>query len=49
MTIAMAGPRPDHGVDGCRGELLKFIWDVVWQIKVGKEGRIYPVDLLAGS
>lgn len=43
MTIAVAGPRPDHGVVVAEVN-LKFIWDVVWQIKVGKEGRIYLVD-----
>jgi signal transduction histidine kinase len=43
MTIAVAGPRPDHGVIVAEVN-LKFIWDVVWQIKVGKEGRIYLVD-----
>ena len=43
MTIALAGPRPDHGVVVAEVN-LKFIWDVVWQIKVGNEGRIYLVD-----
>lgn len=43
MTIAVAGPRLDHGVVVAEVN-LKFIWDVVWQIKVGKEGRIYLVD-----
>jgi signal transduction histidine kinase/CheY-like chemotaxis protein len=43
MTIALAGPRPDHGVVVAEVN-LKFIWDVVWQIKAGKEGRIYLVD-----
>ena len=43
MTIAVAGLRPDHGVVVAEVN-LKFIWDVVWQIKVGKEGRIYLVD-----
>ncbi|MEA2984223.1 MAG: hypothetical protein QOD94_477 [Alphaproteobacteria bacterium] len=43
MTIAVAGPRPDHGVVVAQVN-LKFIWDVVWQIKVGKEGQIYLAD-----
>jgi signal transduction histidine kinase/CheY-like chemotaxis protein len=43
MTIAVAGTRPDHGVVVAEVN-LKFIWDVVWQIKVGNEGRIYLVD-----
>ena len=43
MTIAVAGARPDHGVIVAQVN-LKFIWDVVWQIKVGKEGQIYLVD-----
>jgi signal transduction histidine kinase/CheY-like chemotaxis protein len=43
MTIAVAGARPDHGVVVAEVN-LKFIWDVVWQIKVGEEGRIYLLD-----
>ena len=43
MTIAVAGARPDHGVIVAQVN-LKFIWDVVWQIKVGKEGQIYLAD-----
>ncbi len=43
MTIAVAGARPDHGVIVAQVN-LKFIWDVVWQIKVGKQGQIYLVN-----
>ncbi len=43
MTIALAGARPDYGVVTAEVN-LKFIWDVVWQIKVGKEGKTYVVD-----
>ncbi len=43
MTIAVAGARPDDGV--VVGQVnLKFIWDVVSQIKVGKRGHAYVVD-----
>ena len=43
MTIAMAGTGRDHGV--IVGQVnLKFIWEVVSQIKVGKRGQAYVVD-----
>src|SRR5712692_8500907 len=43
MTLALAGARPDHGV--IVGQVnLKFIWDVVSQIKVGRRGVAYVVD-----
>ena len=43
MTLAVAGVRPDHGV--IVGQVnLKFIWDVVSQIKVGKRGQAYVLD-----
>ncbi len=43
MTLAVAGGRSDHGV--IVGQVnLKFIWDVVSQIKVGKSGQAYVVD-----
>lgn len=43
MTIAVAGARPDHGVIVAQVN-LKFIWDVVSQIKVGQGGQIYVAD-----
>ena len=43
MTIAVAGARPEHGVIVAQVN-LKFIWDVVSQIKVGQGGRIYVAD-----
>ncbi|MFQ5830531.1 MAG: ATP-binding protein, partial [Candidatus Methylomirabilia bacterium] len=43
MTIAIAGQRADAGVTVAELN-LKFIWDVVSQIKVGKAGRAYAVD-----
>jgi signal transduction histidine kinase len=43
MTIALAGARPDYGVVTAEVN-LKFIWDVVWQIKVGRGGKTYVVD-----
>ena len=43
MTLALAGTRRDHGV--IVGQVnLKFIWDVVSQIKVGNHGLAYVVD-----
>ena len=43
MTLAVAGARRDHGV--IVGQVnLKFIWDVVSQIKVGNRGQAYVVD-----
>ncbi|MGH7322812.1 MAG: ATP-binding protein [Candidatus Rokuibacteriota bacterium] len=43
MTIAMAGSGEDAGVTVAEVN-LKFIWDVVSQIKVGKAGYAYVVD-----
>jgi signal transduction histidine kinase/CheY-like chemotaxis protein len=43
ITVAVAGARPDHGIVVAQVN-LKFIWDVVSQIKVGKSGQIYVVD-----
>jgi len=43
MTIAIAGARKDAGVSVAEVN-LKFIWDVVTQIKVGQRGRAYVVD-----
>jgi len=43
MTLAVAGARPDDGVVVAQVN-LKFIWDVVSQIKVGVSGQAYVVD-----
>jgi signal transduction histidine kinase/CheY-like chemotaxis protein len=43
MTIAIAGARRDYGVVVAQVN-LKFIWDVVSQIKVGKRGQASVVD-----
>jgi len=43
MTIAMAGRGQDAGVTVADVN-LKFIWDVISQIKVGKAGHAYVVD-----
>ena len=43
MTIAMAGSGQKAGVTVVAVN-LKFIWDVVSQIKVGKAGHAYAVD-----
>ena len=43
MTIAIAGKRPEWGVTVAEVN-LKFTWDVVSQIKVGRAGRAYVVD-----
>ena len=43
MTIAMAGVGEDAGVVAAEGN-LKFIWDVVSNLKVGKGGYAYVVD-----
>ena len=43
MTIAMAGTGQDAGVTVAEVN-LKFIWDVVSQLKVGREGQAYVVD-----
>lgn len=43
MTIAVAGTYRDNGV--IIGQVnLKFIWDVVSQIKVGEHGQAYVID-----
>ena len=44
MTLALAGTRRDAGVSVAEVN-LKFIWDVVSQIKVGEHGHAYVVDL----
>jgi signal transduction histidine kinase len=43
MTLAMAGTSSDAGVTVVEVN-LKFIWDVVSQIRVGKTGHAYAVD-----
>ena len=43
MTLAAAGARRDYGVVVAQVN-LKFIWDVVSQINVGKHGHAYVVD-----
>jgi len=43
MTVAIAGARREYGVVVAEVN-LKFIWDVVSQIKVGNRGRAYVVD-----
>ena len=43
MTLAVAGARRDAGVSAAEVN-LKFIWDVVSQIKVGEGGKAYVVD-----
>jgi signal transduction histidine kinase len=43
MTIAEAGLRPEDGVIVAQVN-LKFIWDVVSQIKVGNQGLAYVID-----
>src|SRR5882672_9525757 len=43
MTIAIAGARREYGVVVAEVN-LKFIWDVVSQIKAGNRGRAYVVD-----
>ncbi|MBI4561843.1 MAG: GAF domain-containing protein, partial [Candidatus Rokubacteria bacterium] len=43
MTVAMAAGREDAGVTVAEVN-LKFIWDVVSQIKIGRAGRAYVVD-----
>jgi signal transduction histidine kinase/CheY-like chemotaxis protein len=43
MTLSMVGSRHDYGV--IVGQVnLKFIWDIVSQIKAGKRGQAYLVD-----
>ena len=43
MTLALAGTLPYAGVSVAEIN-LKFVWDLVSRIKVGKEGRAYVVD-----
>lgn len=43
MTLAVAGARRDAGVSAAEVN-LKFIWDVVSQIKVGEGGKAFVVD-----
>ncbi len=43
MTVAMAGSRRGTGVTAAEVN-LKFVWDVVSQIKIGKAGHAYVVD-----
>ena len=43
MTIALAGPRADHGVVVAEVN-LKFIWDIVSEIKIGEGGITYVTD-----
>ena len=43
MTIAVSGSRRDEGVSVAEVN-LKFIWDLVSQIKVGEHGYAYVVD-----
>ncbi|MBI3003033.1 MAG: GAF domain-containing protein, partial [candidate division NC10 bacterium] len=43
MTIAIGGARPDTGVTVAEVN-LKFIWEVISQITVGKAGHAYAVD-----
>ncbi len=43
MTVSMAGTRRDAGVSVAEVN-LKFIWDVVSQIKVGETGQAFVID-----
>jgi signal transduction histidine kinase/CheY-like chemotaxis protein len=43
MSLAVAGPDPDSGVSVAEVD-LRFILDVVSQIKVGERGQAYVVD-----
>src|SRR5271168_2629273 len=43
MTLSLAGTRVDAGVSVAEVN-LKFIWDVVSQIKVGEHGVAYLID-----
>ena len=43
ITVALAGAGPTGGVTAADVN-LKFIWEVVSQIRVGKAGRAYVVD-----
>jgi signal transduction histidine kinase len=44
MTLSLAGARLDAGVSVAEVS-LKFMWDVVSQIKVGEHGRAYVIDV----
>ena len=43
MTLALAESGPNRGVTAAEVN-LKFIWDVVSQIKIGQSGYAYVVD-----
>jgi hypothetical protein len=43
MTLSLAGTRREAGVSVAEVN-LKFIWDVVSQIKIGEHGRAYVID-----
>jgi signal transduction histidine kinase len=43
MTLAMAGVRKEYGVIVAQVN-LRFIWDVVSEIKVGQRGQAYVID-----
>ncbi|MGH7265064.1 MAG: GAF domain-containing protein, partial [Candidatus Rokuibacteriota bacterium] len=43
LTLALAGSGPDAGVTAAEVN-LKFIWDVISRLKIGKEGQAYVVD-----
>ena len=43
MTLAVSGADPDAGVSVAEVS-LKYIWDVISQIKVGERGQAYVVD-----
>jgi signal transduction histidine kinase len=43
MTLSMAGKRKESGVSVAEVN-LKFIWDVISQIKVGEHGQAFVVD-----
>jgi signal transduction histidine kinase len=45
ITLAVAGARREAGVSIAEVN-LKFMWDVVSQIKVGERGQVYVVDAL---
>ena len=43
MTIALAGARREAGVSVAEVN-LRFMWDIVSQIKVGERGQVYVID-----
>jgi hypothetical protein len=43
MTLSLAGARPDDGVSVAEVS-LKFIWDIVYGMKVGERGDAYLID-----